>query len=153
MTYWVEQLCCSRHQTLQELMSPTPLTAQPGRSPRRLLIIGVGLSLTGTLLCTQSSGYDLSPLFVCGQSLSVLACVASLARLEPVGGEPVLRVYQTLRGVFFVAFLALSASETTHLSRFDLNDQITAALWLLGAAVLTWSVVQPPTHQRSEPDA
>jgi len=73
--------------------------------------------------------------------------------LEPVGGEPVLRVYQTLRGVFFVAFLALSASETTHLSRFDLNDQITAALWLLGAAVLTWSVVQPPTHQRSEPDA
>ena len=136
---------------LQEIMSTNPQT--PDRSSRRLVLTGIGLSLAGTILCTQFSGTDLSPIFILGQALSVLACVATLARLVPVGGEPVHRVYKTLRGVLFVSFLAASASEITYLDRTDLNDQITAALWLLRAALLTWSVLQPDATPPAEPNA
>ena len=114
---------------------PQPLR----RSSRQELVVGAVLSLLGTIWCLQYAGHTLSTLFVWAQTLAMAACALSMLKLDPIGGDQVRRDYQLLRGVLFLSLLALSATETTRFDRFDYADEGFGALWVLGAALLTWS--------------
>lgn len=111
------------------------------------------MSLLGTAWCVLHGSAISSTLFIWAQVLSALAVVLSMANLEPMGGAAVAHRYQQLRGVLFLSLLALSAAETTHLDPYDDIDDGFAALWVLGAALLSLSgvlSVQHPAPQASD---